>query len=1048
MNTKLVIDKALLKKGTYINERKIKTNKIQNINIESPKAKLWRKSGKFTKETFQERLKEYNLDMGEFLNILDDEQVSLGNEEINWINSLIEVLNIEYSSEKYIKITKKIVFSNFVLPFIAYADKLFINKANSVNENLVNWDSIRESILSSLALHLSEISVKILIKEIHISKQLGELEGASSESRYNYFNEVMLKDIDFITDILTAYPVLARLLVEKTESYINSHTEALTRYIKDYPLIVQQFGIEGLDLIDIESNHGDSHKNGRTVIIFKYNNEKKLVYKPRSMSVDEHFNDLLEWINCKERKFDFKAPKTKNCGIYGWQEFIDHKPCENLEQVELFYYRQGGYLALLYLLRSKDFHHENLIAHGSHPVLIDLETLFDNVIRFQDYDPILDDISSDYHDSVLGSAMLPFNFAKRKGMDLDFSALGTIEEGEIAEFSKNYSIDNENTDEIRLIEVPVVAEKKANLPVYNNNSIHSDKYIKIIESGFRTLYTFFLRNKKQLTSITGPIYKFKNDEIRHVFRGTNLYTNFIACGTHPDYLQDGLSRNRLFDILWIDVKNEERYRKFTHSECNDLLNQDVPYFTFEFGGRDLKNSKGDVITNFYNKTSLSLVLERCKELSLNDCRRQQRYIRMSLSTLNKDRGEGMTKPTPGGEGDFEHIAFLEEATKIGEEIANHIKNPKHEGKINNFAMSIDKNSENGGVNLSPLDEGIYDGLAGLALFFAQLAYEINDDSYKKLAEDIFDYSHKISDYNMKKNNISAYTGLGGIVYTAAYFHLLWGDNKYKKIVFEYLKLIDDRIGSSPSHDYLTGEAGALLLCLRIYKNFSHKEALLTAIRCGEYLFKSLSIEGEIENLLAGMSHGASGYAWPLMLLGYETGDNKFISIANSLIKYENTLFDKESRNWIDLRPNVKAKTNSFYWCHGAPGIALARGHMLSLVSDQNFGQHTLKEDLQIAIETTLENGFHSNHCLCHGDLGNIDILLTIAKNGSDKELLKKVLNKGYGILEQGKKMGWMNGIDKRSEMYGFMLGLSGIGFELLRLWNPNIPSVLDLELPS
>ena len=75
-------------------------------------------------------------------------------------------------------------------------------------------------------------------------------------------------------------------------------------------------------------------------------------------------------------------------------------------------------------------------------------------------------------------------------------------------------------------------------------------------------------------------------------------------------------------------------------------------------------------------------------------------------------------------------------------------------------------------------------------------------------------------------------------------------------------------------------------------------------------------------------------------------------------------------------------------------------------------------------------------------------MLTIAKEQNNIQLLTEVLSIGFGVLEQGKKLKWMNGIDKKSEMYGFMLGLSGIGFELLRLWNNDIPSILNLELPS
>ena len=43
--------------------------------------------------------------------------------------------------------------------------------------------------------------------------------------------------------------------------------------------------------------------------------------------------------------------------------------CTAPEEIQRFYERQGGYLALLYVLQATDFHFENLIAAGEHPVL-------------------------------------------------------------------------------------------------------------------------------------------------------------------------------------------------------------------------------------------------------------------------------------------------------------------------------------------------------------------------------------------------------------------------------------------------------------------------------------------------------------------------------------------------------------------------------------------------------------------------------------------------------------------------------------------------------
>src|ERR1051325_8241962 len=77
-----------------------------------------------------------------------------------------------------------------------------------------------------------------------------------------------------------------------------------------------------------------------------------------------------------EARIHHSSMKIIDRGTYGWAEFIAAAGCQTEEELERFYERQGGYLALLYALEATDFHHENLIANGEHPVLIDLEALF------------------------------------------------------------------------------------------------------------------------------------------------------------------------------------------------------------------------------------------------------------------------------------------------------------------------------------------------------------------------------------------------------------------------------------------------------------------------------------------------------------------------------------------------------------------------------------------------------------------------------------------------------------------------------------------------
>jgi lantibiotic modifying enzyme len=66
----------------------------------------------------------------------------------------------------------------------------------------------------------------------------------------------------------------------------------------------------------------------------------------------------------------------------------------------------------------------------------------------------------------------------------------------------------------------------------------------------------------------------------------------------------------------------------------------------------------------------------------------------------------------------------------------------------------------------------------------------------------------------------------------------------------------------------------------------------------------------------------------------------------------------------------QTRTGKPRWCHGAPGIGLARIHSLRYLDDA-----TVRSEIDISIKTTQAQGFGGNHSLCHGDLGNLELLL-------------------------------------------------------------------------
>lgn len=101
-------------------------------------------------------------------------------------------------------------------------------------------------------------------------------------------------------------------------------------------------------------------------------------------------------------------------------------------------------------------------------------------------------------------------------------------------------------------------------------------------------------------------------------------------------------------------------------------------------------------------------------------------------------------------------------------------------------------------------------------------------------------------------------------------------------------------------------------------------------------------------------------------------------------------------------------------------------------------------DIKNAIETSLKFGFGRSHCLCHGDLGNIEILNLASDILGDTEIKDKCNVYMQYILNDLKEDIWKCGIPYKYSP-GMMVGLSGIGYGLLKLYSPNLPSILVLE---
>ncbi|AJH71606.1 type 2 lantibiotic biosynthesis LanM family protein [Bacillus cereus ATCC 4342] len=1039
-----------LQHGTYLLERENK----ENIFDEERYQKWLSKTG-LNESIIDTLIQENNIELEYFKTVLSNKENPELNTSLEWIAIVNRLINDNtyYNKDiEYLEGFENIPFFAFYVPFFNYSLEVISNKFKGVHEEKIfsiNIENITKSILLTVADRIGQIGLKVLITEINMARTGHLLSGETEKERYASFINEFLQDKEYIQNLFNSYPVMVRLMVETVHSTVDAMFEIVYHYAEDRDQLVAIFGGDFNTLTSIDLGAGDTHQNGRTVAMLNFNNKRKLVYKPRSLKTDELFNELLIWINKKGFKKPLKNLTVLSRDEYGYQEFISGSECNTQQEVENFYYRQGGYIALFYILNSTDFHHENIIADGEYPIFIDLETLFSNSIEFNneltDNKSAFLKLSLNIKDSVFQSLMLPVKFSDDPLIDYDLSGLGISGELEVEPSAVN-ALDNVYSDQIKMVKQKVKLKEFNNTPRIKQKKTNASDYIQEIINGFTDMYKLILNNKQEFTLDNGPLYAFKNTFARQVFRATEAYARFVSASIHPNYLKNGIDREGLFYYLWHGINHQPKFSRIAKYEIQDLLRTDIPYFTFKVGSTSLFNSDKIEIKDFFDKTSIDVIKEKLNKLSDIDHDQQVEFIKQSLGAIATNEQK---EYNPYGYKEVEKSLldtkeyykdqFLNEAKKIGDEIVNRAIVGDNFKDALWFGLNLDNNEQ---FKLSPISIDLYNGSLGIVLFLGILAKETNDEKYKKYAVAGLNYiENKLA--HTKLQSTSAFSGYSSLSYVYAYLGKIWSDQKLINQSREYINKIDSLlIKNETTYDFVGGLSGSLLVLVRLYEEFNFTELKPICDLIAQKLLNQASNQIKTNTLLTGLAHGASGYAWPLLEYAYKMDQNHLLNDILAILNYENSKVNDNQDNWLDLRENESFDAPAF-WCHGAGGIGISRLMMSQIIENTN-----INGDLQKCINVLMTKGFGTSNTLCHGDFGNLDFLLTYAQVTKNNEYIKISREIGRHVLKQKEENGQWN-LDQHGDVniLGFMIGISGIGFELLRLNNPNIPSVLSLDLP-
>jgi len=900
---------------------------------------------------------------------------------------------------------------------------------------------------------------RTLILELNVARLQGQLTGETPEQRFESFIR-RLHEPDNALAILEEYPVLSRQVIIFIKHWATSSLEFLTRLCADWETIVETFcdaddpGV----LSRVEGGAGDSHRGGRSVLIATFSSGFRVVYKPRSLAVDIRFQELLKWLNEHGAQPPLATMKVLDKDAYGWMEFVAGKSCDSIAEVKQFYRRQGSYLALLYALEATDFHFENLIAAGEYPFLIDLEALFQPRVEGEDIkqtDLLL--ASNTAAHSVLRVGLLPQRILSKADYDgIDMSGLGSTA-GQLSP-DRAVSWEHAGTDEMRVVRERLEIPQASHRPTLDGADVNVLNYREALAAGFTHMYRLLLSHRDELLSESGTLARFAETEVRVIVRPTRTYGLLLHESFHPDFLRDSLDRERFFDQLWIEATNRPFLEKVIAAERRDLLRGDIPIFTTRPEARHLWNSFGEQLTNFFDEPGLALVHRRVQQLCEPDLQRQLWFLNASLTTLSIDLYQEdwprYTLVEPRKAASTEQL--LAEAKAIGD-------------RLDELALRSEKDVIWFGVagidgrhcSLASLGYDLYEGIPGVALFLAYLGAVSGEERYSELARlALMTLRRQVQRSKATIERIGAYAGWGGIIYTFAHLGALWNDPKLFVEAEGLIEQLLPRIEQDETFDIINGCAGALASLLVLYKCRPAERTLHAALKCGDRLIdgaqkmeRGIGWETKVsaKKLPSGFSHGAAGIAWSLMELSAMSGETRFRTAALAGMEYERSLFSPECGAWVDWRDlgsfGRSRKTAEqplvTTWCYGAPGIGLARLNALRHVDDE-----AIRAEAEAALQITLEHGFSLNHSLCHGDLGNLELILQASQLLDDSKWRFQVNRLTAIVLESIGKYGWLCGIPLGVESPGLMTGLAGIGYQLWRLAEPKrVPSVLTLAPP-
>jgi lantibiotic modifying enzyme len=723
------------------------------------------------------------------------------------------------------------------------------------------------------------------------------------------------------------------------------------------------------------------------------------------------------------------VPAVLPRGEYGWAAHVSHRYCQNPAELSAFYQGIGHWLAVMRLVGGTDLHAENLIACGPVPVVVDCETLFTPALPYsptrfgEAYDRARELVAA----TVLRTGMLPVRGAALGWRGVDISAVGALPGQQPAGLVPVLA--DEGTDLARIGFEPGMPQAGGSHP-----------------SPQPALASYWDRIVSGFTEASG---------ILHAMDDAGTLAPLLA--RHPVSLHDPAQASaravRVLAGMARYVPSAPEGPLVIKAELADLRDGDIPFFATTPGHGQLSGPGGT--TWLPEQDLVADALDRWRRADEN---LERHVIQGTLvSAYLNDGWLPRQRTLPAGR---RRLTGLDRRRRtLASALIGQLADAAFRGQDGTVTWIAPVFHPTGWA-LQPLNLNTYGGLHGIAILLAAYQRETAagradevDEAQALLKATLHtiriteDEASRLAASGMKSRPPApgGYSGLGSQVWSWLTLDR-WGAAGSDGVAraCALASQLPASIAADQTFDVLSGMAGAVVPLLLLAAVTADDRWLAEAAGIGDRLIgAAIRKAGTCRwssplwpDGIGGFAHGVTGIGWALARLALATGEPRFADTANAAFAYEETLYDESGGGWLDLRGEGRITAA---WCHGSVGIGLAAADLARRGWDVSCGL------LERAAEVTCRHELCWNHSLCHGDLGNwelLDVALASgrAPAGTDRRLLDARI---IGSIERN---GPVSGLLRDTFTPGLLHGLGGVGYQLLRMHpDCDLTSVLTLE---